>query len=218
MHSDWTITDSIQPAPIRRRWPAARTSCVARILAIVAACCECIVMIGCQQEMANQPRYEALEASSFFRDGLSARPLVEGTVARGHLEVDEHLYLGRVGGELAATFPFAIGPAELERGQERFNIYCSPCHDRAGSGRGIVVLRGFPAPPSFAEQRLREAPPGHFFEVMTNGYRIMPSYAEQVPPRDRWKIAAYIRALQLSQHASLDDAPPDERAKLEGTP
>src|SRR5262249_36907321 len=124
-----------------------------------------------------------------------------GAVARGHLQIDEHLFRGRVGTELATTFPFAIDEAGLRHGQERYDIFCAPCHDRTGGGRGMVVERGFPAPPAFTEQRLRDAPVGHFFEVMTNGYRIMPSYAEQVPPQDRWEIAAYLRVLQLSQHA-----------------
>lgn len=170
--------------------------------------------LGCQQQMANQPRYDPLEASDFFADGRSARPLVEGTVARGHLRLDEHFYTGKINGQLATTFPFPVTPAVLDRGQERFNIYCTPCHDRLGTGLGMVVRRGYRQPPSYHIERLRSAPAGHFFDVMTRGFGAMPDYAAQIPPRDRWAIAAYIRALQLSQSATLDDVPPPQRATL----
>ena len=168
--------------------------------------------------MHVQPRYKPLEPSTFFGDGRSARPAVAGTVARGQLHLDEHLYTGKVDGELVKTFPFAITAKDLERGRERFNIYCSPCHDPAGAGRGMIVLRGFPPPPSFHILRLREAPAGHFFDVMTNGLGNMYSYAARVSPEDRWRIVAYIRALQLSQQATLADVPEAEREKLNGQP
>ncbi len=144
--------------------------------------------------------------------------MVPGTVAHGHLRTDTLLYTGRINGVVADEFPFPITAADLERGRERFNVYCTPCHDYTGSGRGMVVQRGFqhPAPPSYHIDRLMKAPVGHFFEVMTNGYGAMYSYAARVSVEDRWRIAAYIRALQLSQHATLDDVPAPERGALAG--
>ena len=164
--------------------------------------------------MHLQPKYKPLDSSNFFDDGRSARPPVPGTVARGHLRIDEHLYAGKVNGVPVDTFPFPITRHDLERGRGRYNIYCAPCHDDTGHGQGMVVQRGFPAPPSYHIERLRQAPVGHFFDVMTNGYGTMYSYASRVSPEDRWRIAAYIRALQLSEHATLDDVPEKERARL----
>jgi mono/diheme cytochrome c family protein len=165
--------------------------------------------------MADQPRYKPLARSEFFNDERSARPLVEGTVARGHLDSDEQFYTGKVNGKLVDSFPFPITKQVLERGEERFNIYCSPCHDRRGTGQGMVVRRGYRAPPSYHIDRLRNAPPGHFFDIITHGFGVMPDYAQQVPPRDRWAIVAYIRALQLSQNAKLADVPEAARQTLE---
>ncbi len=164
--------------------------------------------------MHDQPRYEALEANNFFGDARASRPQIPGTIARGQLQTDRHFYTGRIGADLAPTFPFPITQEVLERGRERFDIHCSPCHDRAGTGAGVVVQRGFRAPPSFHIDRLREAPPGHFFDVMTNGFGAMADYSSRVSPRDRWAIAGYIHALQYSQRASLADVPEAERAKL----
>jgi cytochrome c len=141
---------------------------------------------------------------------------VPGTVARGQLRIDDHLYKGKVDGKDADTFPFPITANDILRGQQRFNIYCTPCHDYTGSGRGMIVQRGFPQPPSLHIDRLRQAPVGHFFDVMTNGFGNMYSYAARVTPEDRWRIAAYIRALQLSEHATPADVPEDERQKLMG--
>jgi mono/diheme cytochrome c family protein len=172
------------------------------------------VVAGCQQKMADQPRYEPLSRSTFFGDERAARPLVEGTVARGQLRSDEHLYTGKQGGKLVDTFPFPATLAVLTRGQQRFNIYCSPCHDRVGTGQGMIVRRGYRAPASFHMDRLRQAPVGYFFDVMTNGFGVMPDYAQQIQPEDRWAIVAYIRALQLSQHATLGDVPEDQRQQL----
>ena len=174
-----------------------------------------VTLGGCAQQMADQKRYEPLEGSELFADGRSSRPLVANTVARGKLRLDEHLYEGKVDGQPAATLPLDVDRALLERGRERFEIFCSPCHDRVGNGNGMVVQRGFRRPSSFHIQRLRESPPGYFFDVITNGYGAMSSYATMVPVEDRWAIIAYIRALQLSQNATLDDVPPDERAALE---
>jgi mono/diheme cytochrome c family protein len=173
-----------------------------------------LLVAGCRQDMHDQPRYKPFAKSDFFGDERSARPFVEGTVARGQLREDEHLYTGRVNGELAASFPVEITAELLARGRERFDIFCSPCHDRLGRGNGMVVQRGFRQPTSFHDERLRAALPGHFFDVMTNGFGAMPSYASQVPVRDRWAIAAYIRALQLSQRAAVGDVPESERASL----
>jgi mono/diheme cytochrome c family protein len=173
-----------------------------------------VFFAGCRLDMHVQPKYKPDEPSTFFSDGRSDRPEVPGTVARGHLHIDPAFYTGRVNGVLVTTFPFPITPQVLERGRERFNIYCTPCHDYTGSGRGLVVQRGFPPPPSYHTDRLRQAPVGHFFEVITNGYGAMFSYASRVSPRDRWAIVAYIQALQLSQHATLNDVPGAQRQKL----
>jgi Cytochrome C oxidase, cbb3-type, subunit III len=174
------------------------------------------VLVGCTQQMAEQPRCGPLEQSAFFDDGRCAQQPVEGTVARGDLRLDEHLYAGKVDGQVADTLPFPLTRQLLERGQERFNIYCTPCHDYLGSGQGMIVRRGFSPPPSFHLDRLRQAPLRHFFEVITNGYGAMPDYRKQVPAHDRWAIAAYIRALQLSQHATLADVPDEAKAQLQG--
>ncbi len=176
-----------------------------------------VLMTGCRLDMHIQPKYKGLEPSSFFNDGRSERPVVPGTVARGDLRTDELLYSGKINGQIANVFPFPITKKDLERGQQRFNIYCAPCHDYTGTGNGMIVQRGFPPPPSYHVQRLMKAPVGHFFDVMTNGYGTMYSYAARVSPRDRWCIAAYIRALQLSQNAPTSDVPPQELTKLEGS-
>jgi len=165
--------------------------------------------------MHVQPRYNTYDASTFFDDGRSARPVVPGTVARWHLRINEHLYTGKVNGVWAETLPFPVTREVLERGQQRYNIYCTPCHDYAGTGRGMIVRRGFQQPPSYHIDRLRKAPVGHFFDVITNGYGAMASYAARVTPEDRWAIAAYIRALQLSQNARLEDVAQEERQKLQ---
>jgi mono/diheme cytochrome c family protein len=182
-----------------------------RIAALALVC----LIGGCRRDMQVQPRYNPYDASNFFGDDRSARPAVPGTIARGQLHLDELLYSGKIDGKEADVFPFAITRADLDRGRERYNIYCSPCHDVTGSGRGMIVLRGFPPPPSFHIERLRQAPPGHFFDVMTNGLGVMYSYSYRVNPEDRWRIAAYIRALQLSQQASIDDVPSAQQKTLQ---
>jgi len=175
----------------------------------------CLVAVGaCRQDMHNQPKYIPLRDSQFFADGSSARPLVEDTVARGTLQEDAAFYTGKENGTELATLPFPLTQEVLDRGEQRFNIYCSPCHDRTGSGQGMIVRRGYRQPPSYHIDRLRQAPIGHFFDVMTNGFGAMPDYRAQIAPRDRWAIAAYIRALQLSQHASESDVPAEDRPKL----
>jgi len=174
-----------------------------------------VLLAGCQQEMANQPRYKPLAASPFFEDGRSARDLVFETVARGQLRLEEALYTGRVKGEEVADLPLPLTHELMTRGRERYNIYCTPCHDHVGTGHGMIVQRGYPHPPSFHIPRLRQAPVGHFFVVMTTGYGAMPEYEKQVAPQDRWAIAAYIRALQLSQYAPVAELPAEVRQQLE---
>ena len=169
---------------------------------------------ACRQDMHDQPKYTPLRQSTFFADERSARPLVAGTVARGQLREDTLLYTGKVDGVDATVFPFPIDERRLRRGQERFDIFCSPCHARTGEGDGMVVRRGYRRPPSYHDDRLRSASVGHFFDVITNGFGAMPDYAAQIKAEDRWAIAAYIRALQLSAHASLDDVPAVERGRL----
>jgi mono/diheme cytochrome c family protein len=170
---------------------------------------------GCRQDMHDQPKYVPLRQSTFFNDARSARPVVEGTVARGQLHDDELLFTGKINGQDATVFPMAVNGALMARGQERFNIYCSPCHGRTAQGDGMVVLRGYRRPPSFHQDRLRDAAVGHFFDVMTNGFGAMPDYAAQIKAEDRWAIIAYIRALQLSEHATMGDVPPADRSRLQ---
>jgi mono/diheme cytochrome c family protein len=167
--------------------------------------------VGCRQDMHDQPRYDPMRETAFFTDARSARPMVEGTVARGHLRDDELLYTGMANGQPAAVFPFPVDARVMARGRERFDVFCSPCHGRTGQGDGMVVLRGYRRPPSMHTDRLRSAPAGHFFDVITNGFGAMPDYATQVRVEDRWAIVAYLRALQLSGHATLTDVPPSER-------
>jgi mono/diheme cytochrome c family protein len=201
-----------------------------------------IFFAGCRQDMQNQPKYKPLRQSGFFDDGRASRPFIPGTVARNRLRADEVFYTGKTGETGAGTpgspvaapagaasgtsssqayrgyateYPFPITKEVLDRGQGRFNIYCSVCHDRTGSGRGMIVQRGYRQPPSYHIERLRQAPPGYFFDVMTNGFGAMPDYAVQISPRDRWAIAAYIRVLQLSQQGTVADVPHSERQKLD---
>lgn len=192
--------------------PRATSHDLSSLIVVLTACC--LLTASCRQDMHDQPRYEPLERSNFFSDQRAARPAIAGTVARGQLNLDEHLHTGKINGALAATFPFPITKDVLHRGQERFNIFCSPCHGRVGDGRGMIVQRGFRQPPSFHIQRLREAPPGYYFDVITNGFGAMYSYASRVPVEDRWAIAAYIHALQLSQNATLEDVPAEQQRQL----
>jgi mono/diheme cytochrome c family protein len=169
---------------------------------------------GCRQDMHDQPKYTPLRGSTFFNDGRSARPVIAGTVARGQLREDALLHTGKVNGEDATVFPFAIDAPLMARGQERYDIFCAPCHGRTGIGDGMVVRRGYRRPPSFQDERIRSAPVGHFYDVMTNGFGAMPDYATQITARDRWAIVAYIRALQLAGHATVADVPEAERESL----
>ena len=182
-------------------------------LLLLSAFC---LLLSCRQKMANQPRYDPLEPSDFFADGMSARPRIPGTVARGELAVNGFMATGKINGADGDGFPMVVDANVMNRGEERFNIFCSECHGKVGDGNGMIPSRGFRRPPSFHTELLRGAKTGHFFDVMTNGFGSMPSYAAQVPVEDRWAIVAYIRALQLSQNGTINDLPPDMRAKLAG--
>ena len=198
-----------------RASPPQRRTDAWRIAALTVA--GMLSVAGCElrQAMYDQPKYEALEGSTIFEDGMSARRPIEGTVARGHLRLDAHLYEGTVDGEPATTLPMQVNAALLNRGRERYDIFCSPCHDRTGTGNGMIVKRGLKQPPSMHEARLRESPVGYFFDVMTNGFGSMYSYASSVPVEDRWAIAAYVRVLQFSQNAKLDQLPAEDQSQLQ---
>jgi mono/diheme cytochrome c family protein len=175
-----------------------------------------VSIAGCRQDMHDAPRYDPLEESAVLPKGSSAQPLVAGTVARSELRDDDLLYTGRVDNKWSTEFPFPITAADLDRGEQRFNIYCSPCHGRTGEGNGMVVQRGFKQAQTYHVDRLRDAPVGYFFDVMTNGFGAMPDYRSQVTVEDRWRIVAYIRALQLSHHATRADVPASDAGKLDG--
>lgn len=182
-----------------------------------------LLLTACREDMQNQPRFKPLRKSDFFEDGRSSREPVFGTVARGDLREDSYFYTGMVNGEPGNYMPFAATQDVLERGRERYNIYCAPCHSRTGDGNGMIVQRGYRRPPSYHTNRLRTLPLGHFFDVITNGFGSMPDYATQVPPHDRWAIVAYIRALQLSQQAPSNLVPagqqiPSKAPDIPGTP
>jgi mono/diheme cytochrome c family protein len=219
--------------PRRQRWHLAAVLIV-------------LLLSACQQHMASQPSFRPDEPNSFFPDGRENRPFVPGTVARGHLRTDLHLFEGKrapgmparavpaaVLGTAASdalgtvavlaaqesayadTFPFSVTRAVLGHGQDRYMIYCVVCHDALGTGHGKIVERGYTAPPSYHIDRLREVPVGYIFDVITNGYGSMPDYKQQIPPRDRWAIVAYVRALQLSQHFPVKDLPENLRREME---
>jgi mono/diheme cytochrome c family protein len=175
-------------------------------------------VLGCRQDMHNGPRYKPDQESEFFPDRRADRALVAGTVARGQPWEDTPAITGKVGNAFLATVPVPVTLDLLRRGQERFDIFCSPCHGLAGYGDGMVARRGFRQPTSFHVDRMRAQPDGYFFDVITSGFGAMPDYAAQVPVADRWAIVAYIRALQLSQGATLADVPREKRAELEPQP
>jgi cytochrome c553 len=171
-----------------------------------------VPLSGCHTDMWIQPRASALQESDFFPDGQASRPLVANTVARGNLREDDAYYTGVVKDKLVKEMPFPVTKEVLLRGQERFNIFCSPCHGQLGDGKGMIAQRGLSLrkkPASYHTKRLREIPIGHFYDVITNGSGVMYSYAARVEPDDRWRIAAYVRALQLSQNATASDVPPE---------
>jgi hypothetical protein len=183
-----------------------KTTVRARI-ALAAATLAAISMAGCRQDMQDQPKFVPQRGTDFYADGRSARPQVENTVARGQLHEDTYFYTGLIDGKEGDVMPFPVTLDVLERGQERYNVYCTPCHSRVGNGAGMIVQRGYRPAGNFHTARLMVAPLGHFFNVMTNGYGAMPDYAAPLTPQDRWAIVAYIKALQLSQDAKPSDAP-----------
>ena len=181
------------------------------MLALLAA-------LGCRQEMYNQPKYRPLEKSDFFADKRASRPLVEGTVARGSLDsaAGARPPAGPPGAaDFVTALPMPLTRELLARGRQRYEIFCTPCHDRTGAGQGMVVRRGYRPPPSLHIDRLRDAPVGHFYDVISRGLGAMPDYAQQVPSEDRWAIAAYVKALQLSQHAPVAELTAEDRARLD---
>ncbi len=215
-----------------------RAGMLARAIMVIAVLASLPVISGCRLEMYDQARYEPLEMSTFFPDSQSARPQVKGTVPRTHGFTPDAAYGESSGGLMLGAdsgiaarisnpdfgefdrdgnVPVPVTHQFLVRGKERFDIYCSPCHGSLGDGQGMIVQRGFPVPTSFHTDRLRQVPDGYFYDVITNGFGVMYSYASRIPPDDRWAIAAYIRALQLSQHMPVQDLPAQERTKLQGS-
>ncbi len=192
------------PAPRGRAW------------AVALACAFAALLVsGCRQDMHDQPRAKPLARSEFFADGRASRPLVPGTVARGQLREDARVQRGKEGAEFVTALPLPVDLALLRRGRERYDIFCSPCHGRTGAGDGMVVQRGHRKPPSLHIERLRGERAGYIYDVIANGFGIMPDYASQLEVRDRWAVVAYVRALQLSQHAALDDVPLARRGELD---
>jgi hypothetical protein len=170
------------------------------------------ILSACRIDMHVQPRQNPLSRSDFFPDQRSERPPVEGTVARGQLHEDSYFYTGKLGNNPGDAMPFPVTKEVLERGRERYNIYCAPCHSRLGDGNGFVPSRGFSKmPPSFHIARLQKAPVGYIYDIITEGFGIMPDYASQITPQDRWDIVAYVRALQLSQNATMADVPAGQK-------
>jgi mono/diheme cytochrome c family protein len=185
---------------------------------LLAVALAAAAVTGCRQDMHDAPRIEAYEANPFFADGRGSRTPPTGTVARGWLRQDEVLYTGRANGELVSEFPFPISAPDMARGRERYTIYCSPCHGILGDGQGMVVQRGLRRAASYHQDRLRDEKVGYFYDVITNGFGAMQGYAEQIPARDRWLIVAYVRALQLSQHATMAEVPREEQGALTSAP
>jgi cytochrome c553 len=189
----------------------------ARPFSLLGAIVLC-ALAACRRDMANQPKAKPMSESQFFADSTNARPLPPHTIPREIQQQDETFETGLAGGIYVTQLPMQLTPQLLARGHERYDAFCSMCHGRVGDGQGMVVQRGFPAPPSYHINRLRDAPIGHFFDVITNGYGTMASYASQMEPQDRWAVAAYIRALQLSQNAKASELPPDAQSQLERQP
>jgi hypothetical protein len=208
------LRTELAPGVSAARGSARSARSLVRVVTVACVGVVAVLLFGCRLDMHIQPKYLPYEPTDFFGDGRSERQPVPGTVARGQLRLDELMFTGRENGVVVDKFPFPITKADLDRGRERYNVYCTPCHDYTGTGRGMIVQRGFPQPPSYHIQRLRDAPAGHFYEVMTNGFGAMYSYAARVEPADRWRIAAYIRVLQLSRNATIQDVPESDRQKL----
>ncbi len=186
---------------------------VSRSRLLIAAAA--VSLAACRQDMQDQPRFKPLQRSNFFADGRSARPTIAGTIARGHLQLNPALFLGEVNGRFVSTPPLPVDGALLARGRDRYDIYCSPCHSRAGDGRGMVALRGFRYPPSFHSDRLRGVPDGYIYAVITNGYGAMSDYSYQLEPRDRWAVTEYVRVLQFSRNAHTGELDENDRQALD---
>jgi mono/diheme cytochrome c family protein len=184
-----------------------RAAMRARTISVMGAMAAMLVLAGCRQDMHDQPKFFPQRGSTFYADGRSVRPQVANTVARNQEHPDNYFATGLIDGKEGDGLPIPLNVATMERGQERYNIYCTPCHSRVGNGDGMIVQRGYRPAGDFHTDRLRSAPLGHFFAVMTNGYGAMPDYAAQLTPEDRWAVAAYVRALQLSQNAKPSDVP-----------
>lgn len=185
-------------------------------IVVLLTCAVAVSLSGCRRDMQDQPRSKPLRASRFFPDGRLARPVPKGTIARDELNDVDVLHTGLNNGVFAAQFPIPVTKPVLERGQERYNIFCTPCHGFLGDGNGMIARRGFKWPANLHTDRLRNAPPGYLFQVISNGYGAMPAYRDSIDPKDRWAILAYLRALQLSRSASLADVPAQNRAALGG--
>ncbi|HEV2576011.1 MAG TPA: cytochrome c [Acidobacteriaceae bacterium] len=191
----------------RRQVLASGIERAVRVTAIILSTGAMLVLAGCRQDMQDEPKFFPQRGTTFYPDGRSVRPQVANTVARNQGNEDSYFYTGLINGKEGDGLPIDLTPDTMARGQERFNVYCTPCHSRVGNGDGMIVQRGYRPAGDFHTDRLRSAPLGHFFAVMTNGYGAMPDYAAQITPQDRWAIAAYIRALQLSQNAKQSDVP-----------
>ena len=188
-------------------------------LLLVAAGSGLALLTGCRQDMHDQPSYKPYAQSSFWPDQRSARPAIDGAVARGKLKTDTRLWKGRAAdGTFITEIPMPVTKALLMRGQQRFNIYCTPCHGRTGEGEGMIVQRGFKHPPTYHSDRLRQQPPGYIFDVISNGFGSMVSYASRIPMEDRWAITAYVKVLQFSQNATTADVPEADRGRIEAAP
>lgn len=177
-----------------------------------------LVTSACRQDMQDQPKYKPLAPSRFFADGRSARPIPAHTIARDELNDNDSFHTGEINGAFLDTIPLPVNLQLLERGHDRYNIFCSPCHGEVGDGLGMVARRGFQIPANLHTDRLRAVPPGYIYQVITNGYGAMPDHGDQIPVRDRWAIVAFVRALQLSHHVTLADVPRAEREQLNKTP
>ncbi len=188
------------------------------IAALAALAALAVLSTGCRQDMFEQPKFKPLDEDRFFTDGRSARPIPAGTLRYGETDQSEAMAQGTQNGVFVATIPVPVNETLLKRGQERFDIYCSPCHGRTGDGHGMINKRGFLQPADLNSERVRNAPPGYIYAVIAHGYGSMPDYAYQVALRDRWAIVAYIRALEASRGATLADVPPERRAELEKIP
>ena len=211
-----TLARSVRKGGIPQTWALSSLAYSAKISCCAILFATLTFVAGCRIDMHVQPRQNPLSRSDFYSDQRSERPLVEGTVARGQLHQDSYFYTGKIGNNPGDAMPFPVTKEVLERGQERFNIFCAPCHSRVGDGNGFVPSRGFSKmPPSFHIARLQKAPLGYFFDVMTEGFGIMPDYASQISAQDRWDIVAYVRALQLSQNATMADVPSGQKIPSE---